>query len=99
MKIAVPHHTTKEKARQIVERKIDALLASYGAQAEHAEHQWTGDTLAFKGKARGFSVEGTVEITDDSVILDSKLPLLARAFEGRIRQTVEHEAEKMFQTA
>lgn len=99
MRIAVEHHTTRANARQIVGRKIDHLLQSYGAQAEKAEHEWRGDTLHFKAKARGFTVEGTVEVTETDVILDGKLPLIARAFEGRIRQTVEAEAEKMFRTA
>ena len=96
MRIAVSHNTTKTNARQIVERKIDHLLESYGSHAEKAEHEWRGDTLHFKGKARGFSVEGTVEITDAAVIIDGKLPLIAKPFEGRIRQTLEAEAEKMF---
>ena len=99
MRIAVEHHTTKANARQIVGRKIDQLLASYGAQADQTEHEWRGDTLYFKGKARGFTVEGTVDITDTDVILDGKLPLIAKPFEGRIRQTVEAEAERMFRTA
>lgn len=99
MRIAVPHHTTKANARQVVERKINALLQSYGAQADKAEHEWRGDTLHVKGKARGFSVEGTVDITDTDVILDAKLPLLAKPFEGKIRQTVEVEAGKLFRTA
>jgi Putative polyhydroxyalkanoic acid system protein (PHA_gran_rgn) len=99
MRIAVEHHTTKANARQIVERKINNLLQSYGAQADQAEHEWRGDTLYFKGKARGFNIEGTVDITDTDVILDGKLPLIARAFEGKIRQTVEAEAERMFRTA
>lgn len=96
MRITVPHGTTKDRARDIIEKKIDTLLGNYAQQAEQAEHEWSGDTLRFKGKARGFSVSGTVEITDNEVILDSKLPLLAKAFEGRIRQTVEGEAEKLF---
>ena len=99
MRIAVEHNTTKDKAREIVERKINQLLASYGAHADQAEHEWRGDTLYFKGKARGFNVEGTVEITDAAVILDGKLPLLAKPFEGRIRQTVQAEAERMFRSA
>jgi hypothetical protein len=99
MRIAVPHHTTRPNARRIVEQKLDQLLASYGAHADQAEHSWTGDTLHFKGKARGFTVSGTIDVTDSDVILDSKLPLLAKAFEGRIRQTVETEAEKMFRMA
>jgi len=55
--------------------------------------------LRFKGKARGLSVEGTVEVTDTEVIIHGKLPLMARPFEGKIKQAVELEAGKMFRTA
>jgi len=99
MRIAVPHHTTRARAREIVERKIAVLLAQFGDHAGDVRHDWTGDTLQFKGKARGFTVEGTVEITDSEVVIDGKLPLLAKPFEPRIRQAVEREAESMFRTA
>ena len=99
MHIAVDHKTTKQNARATLERKILQLLAQFGDRAEDVEHHWSGDTLRFKGKARGFTVEGTVEVTDTAVIVDGKLPLLARPFESRIRQTVEREAEAMFRTA
>ena len=96
MRIAVPHHTTRENARRIVEQKLGDLMKSYGSYADHSEHSWSGDTLSFKGKARGFTVEGKVEVTDSEVILDGKLPLLAKPFEPRIRHTVEQEAAKIF---
>lgn len=99
MRIAVPHRTTRLNARAIVERKLGQLLAQFGDKADDVQQEWRGDTLHFKGKARGFSVEGTVEITDSDVVIDGKLPLLARPFESRIRQTVEREAESMFRTA
>jgi Putative polyhydroxyalkanoic acid system protein (PHA_gran_rgn) len=99
MRITVPHHTTKSQARQRVEQKIGQLLGQFSHHAEDLQHEWTGDTLYFKGKARGLSVDGTVEITDAEVIIDSKLPFIAKPFEGRIRQAVEQEAEQMFRTA
>ena len=99
MRIAVPHHTSKENARRRVEWRLDQLLAQFGGRADEIEHEWLGDTLRFKGKARGLSVEGTVEVTDSEVIVDGKLPLMARMFEGRIRQAVEREADAMFRTA
>ena len=99
MRIAVPHHTSKENARGRVEGRLDQLLAQFGGRADEIEHEWLGDTLRFKGKARGLSVEGTVEVTDSEVIVDGKLPLMARMFEGRIRQAVEREADAMFRTA
>lgn len=99
MRIELPHHTNRQNARRVVEGRIGQLLSQFGDRADEVHHQWTGDTLSFKGKARGFTVEGTVEITDRDVIIDGKLPLLARPFEPRIRQAVEREAEAMFRTA
>jgi hypothetical protein len=99
MRIAVPHRTTKANARKIVDQRLTQLLGQFGDKADDVQHEWRGDTLHFKGKARGFSVEGTVEITDSDVVIDGKLPLLARPFKSRIRQTVEREAESMFRSA
>jgi putative polyhydroxyalkanoate system protein len=96
MRIAVLHHTTKALARTRVEQKIDQLFSQFGGHAEEITHDWAGDTLRFKGKARGFSISGTVDITDTEVIIDSKLPLMAAMFEGRIRHAVEREAQTMF---
>lgn len=99
MRIAVPHHTSKDVARTKVEQRLGQLLAQFGGGAEEIRHEWAGDTLRFSGKARGFFVEGTVDVTDTEVIVDGKLPLVAKMFEGRIRQAVEREADAMFKTA
>ncbi|MFP5245605.1 MAG: polyhydroxyalkanoic acid system family protein [Thermoanaerobaculia bacterium] len=99
MRIAVPHNTTREAARAKVEQRLGNLLGQFGHQAEEMEHEWTGDTLRFRGKARGLKVEGTVEVTDAAVIMEAKLPLIAMPFEGRIRETVQREADAMFRTA
>lgn len=99
VKIAVPHYTTRETARTKVEQRISQLLSQFGGHAEDMEHAWFADTLRFKGKAKGLKVEGTVDFTESEVIIDAKLPLLAMAFEGRIRDTVRKEADSMFRMA
>jgi len=96
LRIAVPHNTTRDKARTIIEQKMKALETQYGHYANDIDHQWQGDTLHFGFKARGMSGKGTLEITDNDVIIDGKLPLIAKPFESRIRSTVEREAEEMF---
>ncbi|MGZ5449701.1 MAG: polyhydroxyalkanoic acid system family protein [Thermoanaerobaculia bacterium] len=99
MRIAVPHHTSKDIARGRVDQRLGQLLSQFGGHAEEIEHEWLGDTMRFKGKARGLAIEGTVDVTDAEIILDAKLPLMAKMFEGRIRQAVEREADAMFRTA
>jgi hypothetical protein len=96
MRIPVQHKTTKDLARKKVEQKIDHLLEHFGAKAEEIEHHWNGDTMSFKAKAHGVTLEGTVEITDTEMILEAKLPLIARPFEARIRERLEQEAQAMF---
>ena len=99
MKMAVPHHTTRESARIRVEQRLGQLLSQFGGHAEDMEHEWFADTLRFKGKAKGLKIEGTVEVTETEVIIDAKLPLIAMAFEGRINEAVHREAESMFRMA
>jgi len=99
MRIAVPHNTTREIARRKVQERLGQLLSQFGGHADDVEHEWIGDTLRFKGKARGLSLQGTAEVTDAAIIIDAKLPLIAMPFEGRIREAVQREADAMFRTA
>ena len=97
MRIAIPHNTTRAKARQVIEQKIQSLQSQYGQYASDVDYSWSGDTLNFSFKAKGgIHGKGTVEITDTDAIIDGKLPLIAKPFESRIRSTVEREAQQMF---
>lgn len=99
MHIAIKHHTTRAKARTILEQKLTAMLNQFGGRVDDLQQQWNGDTLEFKGKARGFTVQGTVEVTDDEIVVDGKLPMMALPFESKIREAVKREADAMFRTA
>jgi hypothetical protein len=99
MRITVPHHTDKETARRKITERIGQLFGQYGQHLSDASHRWEGDRLLFSGTARGFKANGSVEVTETEVIIDGKLPLLARPFEPRIKSTIEREAEAMFRTA
>ena len=96
MHITVPHHTTREEARRKIEERMANLERQYGHYATDIDKSWDGDRLTFSVKARGMSGSGSLEITDSEVIVDGKLPLMARPFESRIKSTIEKEAEAMF---
>jgi len=96
MRIIVPHHTDKETARKKIDARVHQLLAQFGHYLSDSEHHWEGDTLHFSGSSRGFKSNGTLELTDTEVIIDGKVPLIAKPFESRIRSTVEKEAAAMF---
>jgi hypothetical protein len=99
MRIAVPHHTTRLAARQKLESRLGSLLSQFGHHADELKHEWAGDTLRFKGKARGLSVEGTVDVTDSEIVVEGKLPLIAKPFERRAKEAIRGELDSMFRTA
>ena len=99
MRIAIEHHTTRDKARKIVEQRLRNYEKQYGHMASDLEWEWHGDVLHVSGKAKGLTLKGTLEVTETDVIVDGKLPLLAKPFESRIRQAVEREGASMFRTA
>jgi hypothetical protein len=96
MHIAVPHHTDRETAKQRVQQRLQQILAQYVHYLSAHESHWEGDTLHFSGSARGFKANGTVDVTDTEVIVDGKLPLIAKPFEPRIKSTIEREANAIF---
>lgn len=96
MHIAVPHRTDRETAKQRIQQRLQQLLAQYAHYLSDHEERWEGDTMYFSGSARGFKASGTVGVTDTEVIIDGKLPLIAKPFEPRIKSTIEREASAMF---
>ncbi len=96
MRIALPHNTTREEAKRKIEQRLSNLEQQYGHYATDIDKNWEGDRLNFNVKAKGMTGSGFVEVTDSEIILDGKLPLMARPFESRIKSTIEREAESMF---
>jgi putative polyhydroxyalkanoate system protein len=96
MRLTVPHNTDRDTARRKIDARMQELLGQYGGYLNDVQQHWEGDCLVFSGSARGFKTNGTVEITDTEVIIDGKLPLMAKPFEPRIKNTIEREASAMF---
>ena len=96
MHIAVPHRTDRQTAKERIDQRLGQLLAQYAHYLTDHEKRWEGDTLYFSGSARGFKANGMLTLTDTEIIIDSKLPLIAKPFEPRIKSTIEREAAAMF---
>ncbi|HKB80914.1 MAG TPA: polyhydroxyalkanoic acid system family protein [Thermoanaerobaculia bacterium] len=97
MRIAIPHNTDKSIARRKIDARLHELLGTYGGYLSEVDHRWEGDRLVLSGKAKGMKASGTVDITDTEVIIDGKVPLIAKPLEPRIKSTIEREAAALFE--
>ena len=91
MHIQVPHKLTKDAAVARIKKTIVEHRPQIEANAKVEEERWEGDTLHFAAKLQGKDISGTLAVTDVDYVLDAKLPLLWRMFEGRIEAEIDKQ--------
>jgi hypothetical protein len=96
MRIQLPHHTDRAKARGKIENLLRDMQTRHGHMVSDLDQHWEGDQLLFNFKAKGFHVKGSLEVTDTDLIVDGKLPMLARPFEPKMKEVIEREARAHF---
>ncbi len=96
MKVSYQHGLSKEQAVARLDQFVSQMLEVYGSQVMEQSRTWQGDELLFPPQTLGFKVSGSALVTDAEVIVDAKLPLLARPFEGELRQRVEAALARAF---
>jgi hypothetical protein len=85
MRITIAHHRSKQEVRESVDRAFDDLfqgVAGVPLQILVQQRAWQGDTLNFglTAKLAGMSspIRGSIEVTDQDLIVDVDWGLLSR---------------------
>ena len=80
--MSIPHRLGREEAARRIKSGFAAARTNYSAFVKLHEETWTGDRLAFNVSALGQTAAGVLDVADDHVRLEVKLPwLLAMAAE------------------
>ncbi len=98
MKISLPHGTSKAEAIEKLKSGSSRLMERFGPRISDLQQRWEEDVLVFSFKTGGFSVSGSITVDTNNVELEAKLPLLARPFEGRIREEVTQATREIFES-
>lgn len=91
MHFKVPHKTTKTAAKQRVKDSLEQARPHMQGQVEINKENWEGDTLHFDVNLQGKNVTGTLEVTEMDIVLNAKLPLMWRLFEGWIEKEISKQ--------
>jgi hypothetical protein len=95
MHLKLPHKFTKTEATARVKKMLDDARQQIAGKAEIEKEEWTGDTLNFAFSAQGQHIEGTLSVEDHDYIIDAKLPLMLRIFEGKIEKMIGEQSAQM----
>jgi hypothetical protein len=95
MHIELPHNTNKQAAVDRVKAGLIQARPHMVGQVKIDKEEWNNSMLNFAFTTQGKQVTGTLRITDDMFVVDAKLPLLWRMFEGKIEKMIKEQANTM----
>lgn len=93
--LSVPHQLSQDEAKERISRLIAEGRAQAADQVSDVVENWSGyvDTLSFR--ARGFAVQGRIEVHPARVAVEMHLPFAAFPFKSRIEQELRERAERL----
>jgi hypothetical protein len=96
MRIEQPHALGKKEVIDRVDRLLDRLIQNPpgGAKIKDVRKRWDGQLMTFSfAVSRGFfgaTFSGTMDVTDDRVVVEAELPALVKSLVGedRVKQVI-----------
>ena len=95
MHLKLPHQFTKADAVARVKKILNDGRSQLEGKAEIEKEEWEGDTLHFAFTANGQHISGQLEVQDKAFVVDAKLPLMLRMFEGKIEKMIQEQSAQM----
>ena len=95
MHLQIPHKSNKIAALTKVKKALQEGRSQLNGMATIDEEKWEGDTLKFAVTLQGKQITGTLLTTEKDFVIDAKLPLLWRIFEGKIEKMIGEQVQSM----
>lgn len=90
MKHAIKHDLDRETARKALRKAFDSYRERFAKYNPTAE--WQSEDKANIGfTAKGITLEGAVEVAEDSVLLELDVPFFLKPFKGKALGIIEEE--------
>jgi len=95
MHLKIPYKGSRSEAVSTVKRALTDGRAQFADKVQIHTETWAGDTLNFDFTAQSQRISGTLAVEDGFYVIDAKLPLMLRLFEGRIEKEIGEQIKKL----
>ena len=89
----VSHRLSRQEAKHRLQEGLGRIRALF----PNFEEQWTGDQMDFHVAAMGQAVSGRIDVLDDSVRIEVRLPAALAWFGSRIGRQLTRQAALMLE--
>ncbi|MDZ4370162.1 MAG: polyhydroxyalkanoic acid system family protein [Phenylobacterium sp.] len=94
--VNIPHQLGRAEARRRIDEGLGRLTQQMGAVGRLSS-TWSGDILNFQVNAVGQDISGAIDVGDDEVRLEVRLPGLLGLLADKIRGRVQTEGRVLLE--
>jgi uncharacterized protein YukE len=95
LQMEIPHPLNQQEAQDRIASVLQNVEARFAGQVKDLKQEWNGNSGTFSFSVMGMPVSGTLTVNNGNVQLDSKLPMAAAMFQGKIKSVILEEAKKV----
>lgn len=95
--VTISHDLGRVAARGRIDGGIDKLMNSFAAGMLTLDKHWNGDRMEFDAKAMGQHVTGHVDVHDDKVDIEVRLPLLLAGMAQKIAGKIQDDGKLLLE--
>ncbi|BAI70726.1 hypothetical protein AZL_000880 [Azospirillum sp. B510] len=95
--LSIPHSLGRAEARRRLVDGMGEARARLSALSASVEESWTGDRLEFRVVALAQTIAGHIDVLDDSVEMEVRLPWALALLADRIRSKVTRQGTLMLE--
>jgi hypothetical protein len=95
LQMEIPHQLEQQEAQNRIQSVLKNVEARFAGQVKDLQQDWNGNSGTFSFNVMGMPVSGTLTVNNGNIALDSKLPMAAAMFQGKIKSVILEEAQKV----
>lgn len=96
MRVRLPHSLEKAEIRRRLDERNGEIADYFPEGMATIETQWVSeDTMDLMVAVAGQTITGAVEIEEDHVAIEVKLPFILSFLEGKIKDSVKKEGTRL----
>jgi hypothetical protein len=89
IRVSVAHDLSQDEALERIRKAVDAAKRQNSEKVSGLKETWDGYRAEFSGSAMGNSVNASIAIEPEEVVVSGKLPFIALPFKGKIESAIQ----------
>lgn len=89
---------SQKEAYQKIDSFLDKLVEEHSDLVYHPQKKWNKekDKMDFSFESKGFYLSGNIKLEEGRLVLEGKLPWVAKLYSGKIEEMINKNLDELF---